>query len=81
MGAAYESQMSSVNHSCVLGVGFHVSLCGAAQETLRITWSVTPKLQWSFPLSSQAAENIAAASFNGRHNTFVYGGMIFERKF
>ena len=44
-------------------------------------WSVTPKVQWSFPLSSSAADNIAAASFNGSHNTFVYGGLIFERKF
>jgi hypothetical protein len=44
-------------------------------------WSVTPKIQYSFPLSSAAQENIRAASFNGNSDQFVYGGLIFERKF
>ncbi len=44
-------------------------------------WSVTPKVQYSFPLSSAAQENIKAASFNGNSDQFVYGGVIFERKF
>lgn len=81
----------------LLGVGGWVSYRYSEQEdysamhdgnlwaglTIPLTpfWSVTPKVQWSFPLSSQAAENISAASFNGTHNTFVYGGLIFERKF
>ena len=40
--------------------------------------SIKPNLQWSFPLSGQAADRLKAGSFNGRHNTFVYGGIILD---
>jgi hypothetical protein len=44
-------------------------------------WSVTPKIQYSFPLSTAAKDNIMAASFTGGSYQFLYGGLIFERRF
>jgi hypothetical protein len=44
-------------------------------------WSLTPKMQYSFPLSSSASDRIEANSFNGRDDKFIYGGLIFDRKF
>jgi hypothetical protein len=40
--------------------------------------SVTPKVQHSFPLSSDAKDRIQASSFNGRDSQFVYGGLVFD---
>jgi hypothetical protein len=40
--------------------------------------SVTPKVQYSFPLSSDAKDRIQASSFNGRDSQFVYGGLVFD---
>jgi len=44
-------------------------------------WSITPKAQYSFPLSSDANDQIKASSFNGRDSKWVYGGIIFDLKF
>jgi hypothetical protein len=40
--------------------------------------SIKPNIQWSFPLSSAAADRIKASSFTGHNNTFVYGGIILD---
>lgn len=39
---------------------------------------IKPNIQWSFPLSSAAADRIKNSSFTGHNNTFVYGGIIFD---
>ncbi|ABK98830.1 TorF family putative porin [Pelobacter propionicus] len=39
--------------------------------------SITPKIQYSFPLSSAASKDIEAGSLTRAHN-FVYGGIIFD---
>ena len=44
-------------------------------------FSVTPKIQYSFPLGSNAADRIEANSYNGKDSNFVYGGIIFDVKF
>jgi hypothetical protein len=43
--------------------------------------SITPKIQYSFPLSAAARDRIEANSFNGNDNNFVYGGVILDLKF
>lgn len=43
-------------------------------------FSVTPKLQYSFPLSSDASDRIEANCFGDQHDSFVYGGVIFDLK-
>jgi len=40
--------------------------------------SIKPNIQWSFPLSSAAADRIKGSSFTGHNNTFVYGGIILD---
>jgi len=40
--------------------------------------SIKPNLQYSFPLSSDAARQIRNSSFDGHHNNFVYGGLILD---
>ena len=44
-------------------------------------FSITPKIQYSFPLSSTSRDRIEANSFNGKDSNFVYGGLIFDLKF
>jgi len=44
-------------------------------------WSVAGKIQYSFPLSHIAQDQIAASSFNGKDSKWVYGGIIFDRHF
>jgi len=43
--------------------------------------SITPKMQYSFPLSHIADENIQAVSFDGSDSQFVYGGLILDYNF
>jgi len=43
-------------------------------------FSVIPKVQYSFPLSSDARERIKANSFNGHDSDFFYGGITFDLK-
>ncbi|SEM13597.1 hypothetical protein SAMN04489760_1055 [Syntrophus gentianae] len=43
-------------------------------------FSIIPKIQYSFPLSSNARERIKASSFNGRDSDFFYGGISFDFK-
>ena len=43
--------------------------------------SITPKIQYSFPLSNEGKENIKASSFDGNDSQFVYGGLIFDYNF
>jgi hypothetical protein len=43
--------------------------------------SVTPKIQYSFPLSYKARANLKGASFDGNDADFVYGGLIFDYTF
>ncbi|MDY0104989.1 MAG: hypothetical protein RBS07_18800 [Lentimicrobium sp.] len=43
--------------------------------------SITPKIQYSFPLSHKADKNLQAASFDGSDSQFVYGGLIFDYTF
>ena len=40
--------------------------------------SIKPNIQWSFPLSSAAADRIKAGGLDGHQNTFVYGGLILD---
>jgi hypothetical protein len=40
--------------------------------------SIKPNIQYSFPLSSDAANQIQDSSFSGHHNNFVYGGLILD---
>jgi hypothetical protein len=44
-------------------------------------FSITPKIQYSFPLSSDARDRIEANSFNGKDANFLYGGLIVDLKF
>jgi hypothetical protein len=44
-------------------------------------FSVTPKIQYSFPLSSDSDDRIEANSFNGKDSNFLYGGLIVDLKF
>ena len=44
-------------------------------------FSIIPKIQYSFPLSSAARKRIEANSFNGQDSNFLYGGLIFDLKF
>jgi hypothetical protein len=44
-------------------------------------FSITPKIQYSFPLNSSASDRIKANSFDGNDSQFVYGGIIFDLKF
>ena len=44
-------------------------------------FSIIPKIQYSFPLSSTARKRIEANSFNGQDSNFLYGGLIFDLKF
>jgi len=44
-------------------------------------FSVTPKIQYSFPLSSDSDDRIKANSFNGNDAHFLYGGLIVDLKF
>ena len=43
--------------------------------------SVTPKIQYSFPLTSDASDRIEASSFDGDDDQFVYGGVILDLEF
>ena len=43
--------------------------------------SVTPKLQYSFPLSSDSDDRIKANSFNGNDAQFLYGGIVVDLNF
>ena len=43
--------------------------------------SITPKIEYSFPLSHKANDNIKAASFDGNDSQFVYGGLILDYNF
>jgi len=43
--------------------------------------SITPKIQYSFPLSHKADDALQAASFDGNDSQFVYGGLIFDYTF
>jgi len=43
--------------------------------------SITPKIQYSFPLSYKARANLKAASFDGDDSSFVYGGLIADYNF
>ena len=40
--------------------------------------SITPKVQYSFPLSSNASNRLKSLSFNGDHDQFFYGGLVFD---
>jgi hypothetical protein len=40
--------------------------------------SIKPTIQWSFPLSSAAADRIKAGGLDGHQNNFVYGGIILD---
>jgi hypothetical protein len=40
--------------------------------------SLTPKVQYSFPLSSNASNRLKSLSFNGDHDQFFYGGVVFD---
>ncbi|MBU1419082.1 MAG: hypothetical protein KKD01_04355 [Proteobacteria bacterium] len=44
-------------------------------------FSVTPKIQYSFPLSSDSDDRLKANSFNGNDAQFLYGGIIFDLTF
>ena len=44
-------------------------------------FSIIPKIQYSFALSSDARDRIEANSFNGKDSNFLYGGLIFDLKF
>jgi hypothetical protein len=44
-------------------------------------FSVAPKIQYSFPLSSDSDDRIKANSFNGNDAHFLYGGIICDLKF
>jgi hypothetical protein len=57
-------------HDGNISAGLKIPLTG--------NFTIKPNLQWSFPLSSSAARIIKASSFNERHNTFVYGGIILD---
>lgn len=43
--------------------------------------SITPKIQYSFPLSDKANDNIKGLSFDGNDSQFVYGGLILDYNF
>jgi hypothetical protein len=43
-------------------------------------FSIGPKVQYSFPLSSDARDRIKGSSFNGRDSSWVYGGIILDLK-
>jgi len=43
--------------------------------------SITPKIQYSFPLSHKADKKIQSLSFDGSDSQFVYGGLIFDYNF
>ena len=43
--------------------------------------SITPKIQYSFPLSYKARANLKGASFDGDDADFVYGGLVFDYNF
>ncbi len=64
---------------------FHAMHDGNLWTALNIPFgphfTVTPKIQYSFPLSSAACDRIKANSFDGNDNQFVYGGIIFDVKF
>jgi len=40
--------------------------------------AITPKMHYSFPLNSSAANRIKSLSFNRDHNQFFYGGIVFD---
>jgi hypothetical protein len=40
--------------------------------------SITPKIQYSFPLNTSASRRLKSLSFNGDHDQFFYGGLIFD---
>jgi hypothetical protein len=40
--------------------------------------SITPKIQYSFPLNTSASRRLKSLSFNGDHDQFLYGGLIFD---
>jgi len=40
--------------------------------------SIKPNIQWSFPLSSSASEEIKKGSLDGHQNNFIYGGIILD---
>ena len=44
-------------------------------------FSIIPKIQYSFALSSDARDRIEANSFNGKDSNFLYGGLIVDLKF
>ncbi len=43
--------------------------------------SITPKIQYSFPLSTKARNNIKSLSFDGDDANFLYGGLILDYNF
>jgi hypothetical protein len=43
--------------------------------------SITPKIQYSFPMSAAADSYIRRTSFNGTDKQFVYGGVILDIAF
>jgi hypothetical protein len=40
--------------------------------------SITPKIQYSFPLNTSASRRLKSLSFNGDHDQFFYGGLVFD---
>jgi|SRR5271157_1001462 len=70
------------NHSTLNYSGLHDgNLWTSLTIPLTPFWSIAGKIQYSFPLSHIAEDQIQAASFNGRDSKWLYGGIIFDRKF
>lgn len=44
-------------------------------------FTLSPTIQYSFPMSDAAHEEIEAASFDGRSDSFVYGGLVVKLAF
>jgi hypothetical protein len=45
-------------------------------------FTITPEVDWVFPLSGDASKNMADAALGGsRNNNFVYGGATFSFSF
>ena len=58
---------------------FHdANLSAGLKIPLNRHMSVTPKIQYSFPLNTTASHRLKSLSFNGDHDQFIYGGIVFD---
>jgi len=79
--------ISWMHRSAIAGERLHYSamhdanIWAALNIPLNKYFSLSPTIQYSFPMSHAASDELEAASFDGRSDSFVYGGVVVKLAF